>query len=83
MSESRSNLARAASILTRLLRMGREVEEELELEEVEELEEVVECLRDPAGEEDRLCCWPWAASSTWGWVGTLSWMGTRGSMYSS
>ena len=76
MSESRSNLARAASILTRLLRMGREVEEEL-------VEELVECLREPAGEEDRLCCWPWAASSTWGWVGTLSWMGTRGSMYSS
>ena len=54
-----------------------------EVEVVEEEEEVVECLRDPAGEEDRLCCWPWAASSTWGWVGTLSWMGTRGSMYSS
>ena len=78
MSESRSNLARAASILTRLLRIGREVEEELEVDEG-----VEECLRDPAGEEDRLCCWPWAASSTWGWVGTLSWMGTRGSMYSS
>ena len=80
MSESRSNLARAASILTRLLRIGREVEVEVE-EEVEE--GLVECLRDPAGEEDRLCCWPWAASSMWGWAGTLSWMGTRGSMYSS
>ena len=50
MSDSRSNFARAASILTRLLRMGRE-EEGVE-------GELGECFREPAGDEERLCCWP-------------------------
>ena len=49
MSDSRSNFARAASILTRLLRMGREVEG------VEGELLVEECFNEPAGEEDRLC----------------------------
>ena len=50
MSDSRSNFARAASMLTRLLRMGREEEE------VEGVEGGLgESFREPAGDEERLC----------------------------
>ena len=76
-SDSRSNFARAASILTRLLRMGRE-EEGVE-------GGLGECFREPAGDEERLCCWPGGKASTRvGVVGTLFWLGTWwGRTYSS